>query len=72
MAVFRAIRLRYWCISLLTLLATGWATSGGENVIEQPIPRLYGAGDPQFSRTMGTLLCTGILDCRIRSQASTL
>jgi cardiolipin synthase A/B len=62
MADFRSIRLWYWCISLLALLATGCATSGREKVVEKPIPRLYGAGDSQFSRTMGTLLGTGILD----------
>ena len=50
------------CVSLLALLATGCATSGREKVVEHPIPRLYGAEDPQFSRTMGTLLGTGILD----------
>jgi len=62
MAAFRSIRLWYWGISLLALLATGCATSGREKVGEHPIPRLYGAGDSQFSRTMGTLLGTGILD----------
>lgn len=62
MAAFRSIRVRYWCISLLALLATGCATSCREKVVEHPIPRLYGAGDSQFSRTMGTLLGTVILD----------
>ncbi|MDY0041985.1 MAG: phospholipase D-like domain-containing protein, partial [Desulforhabdus sp.] len=62
MAAFRSIRLWYWCISLLVLLAPGCDPSGREKVIEHPIPRLYGAGDSQFSRTMGTLLGTGILD----------
>jgi len=62
MAAFRSIRLWYWRISLLALLATGCDTSGREKVVEHPIPRLYGAGDSQFSRTMGTLLGTGILD----------
>lgn len=33
-----------------------------EKVVEHQIPRLYGAEDPQFSRTMGTLLGTGMLD----------
>jgi cardiolipin synthase len=60
MAAFRSIRLWYWCISLFTLLATGCAPSG--KVVENPIPHLYGAGDSQFSRTMGTLLGAGILD----------
>ena len=62
MAAFRSIRLWYWCIYLLALFATGCATSCREKVVEHPIPRLYGAGDSQFSRTMGTLLGTGILD----------
>ncbi len=62
MAAFRSICLCYWGISVLALLATGCATSGREKVGEHPIPRLYAAGDSQFSRTMGTLLGTGILD----------
>ena len=62
MAVFRSISLWYWRISLLALLAAGCATSCREKVVEHPIPRLYEAGDSQFSRTMGTLLGTGILD----------
>ena len=62
MAAFRSVRLWYWGISLLALLATGCATSGREKVVEHPIPRLYGAEDPQFSRTMGALLGTGMLD----------
>ena len=62
MPAFRSIRLWYLCIFLLALLATGCATSGRERVVEHPIPRLYGAADSQFSRTMGTLLGTGILD----------
>jgi cardiolipin synthase len=62
MGAFRSIRLWYWRIFLLALLATGCATSCREKVVEHPIPRLYGAGDSQFSRTMGTLLGAGILD----------
>jgi len=33
-----------------------------EKVVEHSIPRLYGTDDPQFIRTMGTLLGTDILD----------
>ncbi len=62
MAAFRSISLWYWCIPPLALLATIWAVSGREKVVEHSIPRLYGAEDSQFSRTMGTLLGTGILD----------
>ena len=62
MAIFRSVRLLYWGISLLALLATGCATPGSEKNIEHPIPRLYGAEDPQFARTMGALLGPGILD----------
>jgi cardiolipin synthase len=62
MAAFRSVRLWYLGISLLALLATGCATLGREKVVKNPIPHLYGAEDPQFSRTMGTLLGTGILD----------
>src|SRR5689334_10894719 len=62
MAIFRSVRLLYWGISLLALLATGCATQGSEKNIEHPIPRLYGADDPQFARTMGVLLGPGILD----------
>ena len=61
MAAFRSIRLCYWCVFLLALLATGCAPTY-RNVVEHPIPRLYGTEDAQFSRTMGTLLGTGILD----------
>jgi cardiolipin synthase A/B len=62
MVIFRSIRLLYWGIPLLALLATGCAISGGEKNIEYPVPRLYGAEDPQFARTMGALLGPDILD----------
>ena len=62
MAVFRSVRLWHWCIFLLVLLATGCTASGRERVVEHQIPRLYGAEDSQFFRTMGSLLGTGILD----------
>jgi len=55
------MRLLYWVVSLLALLATGCG-QGGEKTIEHPIPRLYGAEDAQFSRTMGALLGPGILE----------
>jgi len=59
--VLRSMRLLYWVVSLLALLATGCG-QGGEKTIEHPIPRLYGAEDAQFSRTMGALLGPGILE----------
>ena len=62
MAAFRTIRLWHSCISLLVLITTGCAMSYREKVVEHSIPRLYGTEDPQFSRTMGTLLGTDILD----------
>jgi cardiolipin synthase A/B len=62
MTIFQSIRRLYWGISLLALLATGCATSGGEKKIEHPIPHLYAAEDTQFSRTMGALLGPGVLD----------
>ena len=62
MPAFRSTRLSNWCKSLIALLVTACATSCRGKVVEQPIPRLYGAGDAQFSRTMGTFLGTGILD----------
>ena len=62
MPAFQSIRLWDWRISLPALLATGCATSWREKVVEHPIPHLYGVRDSQFSRTMGTLLGTGILE----------
>ena len=61
MPAFRSIRLWYLVVFLFALLATGCATSGGEKV-KRLIPHLYGTEDPQFSRTMGTLLGMGILE----------
>ncbi len=49
-------------VALLALLVAACASSGGEKVVEHPIPRLYGADDPQFSRTMGALLGPGLLE----------
>ena len=62
MTDLRLDRRCYWAIALLTLIATGCASLGGEKHIEHPIPRLYGAEDPQFSRAMGELLGRAILD----------
>jgi len=62
MTDIRLDRRCYWAIALLTLIATGCASLGGEKHIEHPIPRLYGAEDPQFSRAMGELLGRATLD----------
>jgi len=62
MTDLRLDRRCYWAIALLTLIATGCASLGGEKHIEHPVPRLYGAEDPQFSRAMGELLGRAILD----------
>jgi cardiolipin synthase len=59
MAIFRSIRLLYWGISLFALLVTGCAVR--EKNVEHPIPRLYGAEDPQFARSMGALLAPDVL-----------
>lgn len=61
MAVFRPVRLQYCGILLLAFLATGCVSLGGEKTVEHLIPRLYGAGEPQFARTMGTLLGPDVL-----------
>lgn len=58
----RSLRLRLLGIFLFALLATGCGTSGREKVVEQPIPHLYATEDPQFYRTMGTLLGRSILE----------
>ncbi|MHB8057986.1 MAG: phospholipase D-like domain-containing protein [Desulfuromonadaceae bacterium] len=62
MSAFRSVRLRYWGILLFALLATGCDTSGREKVVKHQIPHLYGTEDPQFYRTMGTLLGRSILE----------
>ena len=62
MPAFRSIRLWYLVVFMSALHATGCATSGDEKVVQHPIPHLYGTEDPQFSRTMGTLFGTGILE----------
>ena len=62
MSAFRSISLWLLVAFLFALQVTGCASTGGEKVVEHPIPRLYGTEDPQFSRTMGTLLGPGILD----------
>ncbi len=36
--------------------------SSGETKIAHEVPHLYGVGDPQFARTMGTMLGPGIVD----------
>jgi len=61
MLASRSLRLPYWSIILFALLVTGCSTFGREKVVKHPIPHLYGADAPQFSRTMG-LLGMGILD----------
>lgn len=58
----RSAGLRHVGVFLLALLATGCGTSGREKVVEQPIPHLYTTEDPQFYRTMGTLLGRSILE----------
>ena len=62
MTDFRSARLMYRGIALLALLVAGCTTAGGEKTVQQPIPRLYGAEDPQFSRAMGELLGPGLLE----------
>ncbi len=62
MPIFRATRTLGWAISLFALITAGCSTSGGEKNVVHPIPRLYGAADPQFSRTMGSFLGPGIVD----------
>jgi len=49
-------------MSLLALVEMGCTTGGGEKTVQHPIPRLYGAKDPQFARTMGVLLGPGLLE----------
>src|SRR5678815_319312 len=62
MTACRSRRGLYWSISLLALIATGCTTAGGEKSVQHSIPRLYGAEDPQFARTMGALLGPGLLE----------
>ena len=62
MTACRSRRGLYWGISLLALIATGCTTAGGEKSVQHSIPRLYGAEDPQFARTMGALLGPGLLE----------
>lgn len=62
MPAFRSLRLWYLVGFLFALQATGCSTSDDEMVVKHPIPHLYGAEDPQFLRTMGTLLGAGILE----------
>jgi cardiolipin synthase len=59
---FRSIRLWYLVVFLFALYATGCGTSDREKVVDHPIPHLYGTEDPQFYRTMGTLLGRSILE----------
>src|SRR5690349_12925161 len=66
MTVFERVR-RHWALILLTMAATGVLViialnfSTGEKEIDEAIPRLYSADDPQFMRTMGVLLGPPIL-----------
>lgn len=62
MADLRSIRLWYLVGFLFAFQATGCSTSDDEMVVKHPILHLYGAEDPQFLRTMGTLLGAGILE----------
>ena len=56
------VRLLYLGFFLLASMISGCASSGGEKNVQHPVPRLYGADDPQFSRTMGTMLGADVLD----------
>lgn len=53
---------RHWALVLLSVLVTGVLVilalnfDSGEKKIEQAIPRLYDAEDPQFLRVMGVML----------------
>ena len=62
MADLRSIRLWYLIGFLFAFQAAGCSTSDDEMVVKHPIPHLYGTEDPQFLRTMGTLLGAGILE----------
>ena len=62
MAISVRVRLLYLGFFLLASMASGCASSGGEKSVQHPVPRLYGADDPQFSRTMGTMLGADVLD----------
>ena len=59
MSNFKFFGRLYWVLALLIGVAAGCASS--EKRVEHPIPRLYGADDPQFSRAMGELLGPAIL-----------
>ncbi len=53
----------FWGIGaaiVVTILVTNLVLTG-ERTVERPIPRLYGAGDPQFLRSMGSLLGPALL-----------
>ena len=56
------LRLSFLGVFLLASLTGGCASSGVEKSVQHPVPRLYGADDPQFSRTMGTLLGADVLE----------
>ena len=48
-------------IVTLAALVVGLNFTAGEKKIDQQLPRLYNAEDPQFGRTMGSLLGPGIV-----------
>lgn len=53
----------FWGIGaaiVVTILVANFVLTG-ERTVETPIPRLYGAGDPQFLRSMGSLLGPALL-----------
>lgn len=56
------VRILYLGFFLVASMTSGCASSGGEKSVQHPVPRLYGADDPQFSRTMGTMLGADVLD----------
>ena len=56
------VRILYLGFFLVASMTSGCASSGGEKSVQHPVPRLYGADDPQFSRTMGTMLGAHVLD----------
>jgi cardiolipin synthase len=56
---FKTFGRLYWALALLVWIAAGCASS--EKRVDHPIPRLYGAEDPQFARAMGELLGPAIL-----------
>ena len=58
---------KLWVVGVATFIATALLGilalnfTAGEKQVEQQIPRLYSASDPQFTRAMGNLLGPGIV-----------